>query len=349
MKPHPIRVLTIDDSAYMRKVITEMLQRDPRIQVVGTAWDGKDALEKTAELHPDVVTLDMYMPDMDGLGYIQEQMKRRPVPIVLVTAAGQDQEQVVAAMEIGAVDFVMKPTSRATEQIYSLADDLLEKVITAAEARAEMLIPTTTAPQPESLIEPSRPSSGAIQAIVMGISTGGPQALRVVLPGLPKDLPAPIAIVLHMPAGYTGPFAHRLNELSEIEVLEAVEGLEMQPGRAILAQAGKHMTFQREQNGIVSIHLSLQPDHYIHRPSVDVLFQSAAEVYGEHTLGVVMTGMGDDGTLGAAWIKTQGGLIFTEAEESCVVYGMPRSVVEAGLSDRIVQLKELSRQIQETL
>jgi two-component system chemotaxis response regulator CheB len=276
-------------------------------------------------------------------------MKRRPVPIVLVTAAGQDQEQVVEAMENGAIDFVMKPTHRATEQIYSLADDLPEKVITAAGARVNMLVPREAVLPPEALMVPARPPTGKIQAVVIGISTGGPQALRNILPCFSKDLPVPIAIVLHMPVGYTGPFAHRLNEICEIEVLEAEEGLEMKPGRAILAQAGRHMTFRREQNGLVSVHLSLHPDQHIHRPAVDVLFQSAAEVYGEHTLGIVMTGMGDDGTLGAAWIKAQGGLIFTEAEESCVVYGMPRSVVEAGLSDKIVRLMELPKQIQEIL
>jgi two-component system, chemotaxis family, protein-glutamate methylesterase/glutaminase len=202
--------------------------------------------------------------------------------------------------------------------------------------------------KPAQLPAPARPRA-RVDAIVIGISTGGPQALRALMPQLPADFPVPIAIVLHMPVGFTALYAEKLNEISPIAVKEAAEGEEMRPGLVLLAQAGKHLVFKRNPDGRVTTQLVRQPVELLHRPSVDVLFRSAAEVYGDRVLGVVMTGMGNDGKEGAAWIKAQGGSVITEAEQSCVIYGMPRSVVDAGFSDAAVPLNQMAQSIMQRI
>jgi two-component system, chemotaxis family, protein-glutamate methylesterase/glutaminase len=343
----PLRVLVVDDSAYVRKVIREIINRNVFLEVVGTARDGRDALERVNDLNPDVVTLDLYMPEMDGVAFLKEQMARKPIPVVICSVADADGEHVMAAMEAGAIEFVQKPTSLAIEKVYEIDNDLIEKVLLAGSIPSQR-IPVRPPEIDHPVSTPKRRDSD-IQAIVIGISTGGPQALRYLLPLFPADFPVPIAIVLHMPTGYTGPYAARLNELCPLEVLEASEGLEMLPGRVILAQAGKHLLLQKHSNNVVSVHLSTEPSNALHRPSVDRLFQSAAEVYGSGTLGIVMTGMGSDGTEGAAWIQAQGGKVITESESSCVVYGMPQSVVEAGLSDQSVPLGRMAETIMELI
>ena len=338
-----VRVLVVDDSAFARKVIREMLSRSPYVDVVGTARDGAEALEMVEQLKPDVVTCDLVMPRMDGAVFVREQMRRRPVPVLIVSIAEQDAEQALAALEAGAVDFVQKPTALASDDLLRIREDLIEKVKAAAAAPLASLIPE---PQPQiQLPEPARSHPARIAAVVIGISTGGPQALRALLPQFPADFPVPIAMVLHMPVGFTALYAAKLDELSMLTVREAQEGDEMRPGLALLAQAGRHLVLRRNEAGNVTAHLARQPIDSLHRPSVDVLFQSAAEVYGDRTLAVVMTGMGSDGRQGAAWIKAQGGMVLTEHEQSCVIYGMPRSVVEAGLSDAAVPLDRLAQTI----
>lgn len=344
----PVRVLVVDDSAYLRKVMSEMLNRSTSIQVVGTASSGADALEKAAELQPDVITLDLFMPGLSGVNFLKEQMARKAIPVVICSIATQGGEEVVAAIEAGAIEFVRKPTALFSEQIYQIADDLIQKVLTAAHIPVGKLTAVSNLSAPH-LVLPEHSAASRIDAVVIGISTGGPQALRYLLPQLPGDFPAAIAIVLHMPVGYTGPFAQKLNEISEIEVLEAENGLEMKPGRTILARAGYHLTLDSSMAGNCRVRLDLSPENTLHRPSADVLFRSAAETYGMRTLGAVMTGMGNDGTAGAAWIKAQGGLVLAEAEESCVVYGMPRSVVESGLADHVVPLSRFAQTLMEVV
>lgn len=342
----PIKVLVTDDSAYIRKVITEMLSSDSRIQVVGTARNGLDALEKVVELEPDVVTLDLIMPELDGVGFLREQMKRKRLPVIVVSIASENGALVVSALEAGALDFVQKPTALASERVFEIQKDLIQKVITAASVEP-MKLPVGIA-IPEGAL-PTKKVTPVVDAVVMGISTGGPQALTRLIPRLPADFPVPMAIVLHMPVGYTTLFAARLNEISSLEVIEASEGDEMLPGRVLLAPAGRHLSFLRLHDHRVISHLDLRPLDTLHRPSVDVLFQSAAEVYGGRLLGVVMTGMGNDGTAGSAWIKAQGGTILAEADESCVVFGMPRSVIEAGLADEVVPLDRMAEAILERI
>ncbi|GAB4520507.1 MAG: chemotaxis response regulator protein-glutamate methylesterase [Anaerolineales bacterium] len=346
-----VRVLVVDDSSYIRKVVSQMLSRHPAIQVVGTARNGRDALVKVSELSPDVVTLDLLMPELDGLGFLKEQMARRPLPVVIVSIASEGGQMAISAMELGALEFVQKPTALALSSVFDIERDLTEKVLTAASVAHERLpvMRDHGAPAAAVLPLPVRGASGRVDAVVIGLSTGGPQALRHLLAQLPGDFPVPLAVVVHMPPGYTAAFAERLNQRSALEVLEAHEGLPMRPGRVLLAPGGLHLTLQRQPDDMVTVHLNSYPLDKPHRPSVDVLFQSAAEVYGDRILGVVMTGMGSDGRDGAAWIKAQGGIIFTEAEPSCVVYGMPRSVVEANLSDREVLLENMAAALLETV
>jgi two-component system chemotaxis response regulator CheB len=338
----PIRVVVVDDSAYVRKVMKEMLSRSPALEVVGTARDGNDAMEVIERLNPDVVTCDMIMPGSDGVEFIRRQMALRPVPIVIVSIASESSEQVLNGLDAGAVDFVQKPTALATEKMLDIAEDVVAKVRAAAGAPvSRLLVPVLAAAgraAPRTFIN-------RYDILVIGVSTGGPQGLKTIIPRLPADFPIPVALVLHMPVGYTEAYAKRLDEMSALTVVEAREGDEVRPGVVFLAPAGRHLSFRRDASGTVRIWLDVRPLDAPHRPSVDVLFESAAEVYGERVLGVVMTGMGDDGRAGAAWIKARNGSVLTEAEESCIVYGMPRSVVEAGLSDESVPLDRLAAAI----
>ena len=349
-----LKVLVVDDSAYVRKVVKQMLSRSPFLEVVGTARDGLEALELVQQLEPDVVTCDLIMPELDGVGFVREQMRRRPLPIIIMSIASETGEAALTALDAGAVDFVQKPTALATEKIFEVSDELIQKVKAAAEipmARVKVAQPSsaTAAAAPPQAPDTPVTRKELADVVVIGISTGGPQGLKQLIPQLPADFPAPVAMVMHMPVGYTEMYARKLDELSPLEVREAREGDVLRAGSALLAPAGRHLTFRRLADGAVVAHLDSKPFGTPHRPSVDVLFQSAAEVYGQRVLGVVMTGMGSDGRAGAAWIKAQGGLIYTESEETCVVYGMPGSVVEAGLSDMSVPLDRMALAIREAV
>ncbi len=341
-----IRVLIVDDSAFVRKVVKEMLSRSPFIEVVGTARDGLEALEKVEELHPDVVTLDLIMPRLDGVGFLLEQMARRPLPVVVVSIASESGEKALQALDAGAVDFVQKPTALATEKVFEISEELLRKVKMAAGVPIKKLIQPFTSPLSETAVPMTR---GRVDAVFIGISTGGPHALKFMIPQFPKDFPVPIAVVLHMPVGYTELFARQLNEVSFLKVKEAQEGDVFSPGTVLIAAAGRHLILNKSASGTVVAHLSARPFDTVHRPSVDVLFDSAAAVFGGRSLGVVMTGMGSDGLKGARAIKEKGGRILTESEETCVVYGMPRSVVEAGFSDYQVPLNRMAKTIRDAV
>jgi two-component system chemotaxis response regulator CheB len=330
-----VRVLIVDDSAYVRKVIRQMLSRSPFIEIVGIARDGREGLELAAKLKPDVITCDLIMPELDGVGFIREQMSRHPIPIVVVSVASESGELVLAALDAGAVDFVQKPTALASDRLFEIGDELVAKVKVAARAHPAV----SRTPAPPVL---HRAAARAVDIVVIGISTGGPQALKRMIPKLPSGLAVPVAVVLHMPVGYTELYARKLNEQSAVTVLEAQGGEVLTPGHVYLAPAGRHLTLRRNGGGQVTTHLDVRPLDTPHKPSVDSLFHSAADVYGSRVLGIVMTGMGSDGREGSAWIKAKGGTILTESEASCVVYGMPRSIVEAGLSDGEVALEQMA-------
>jgi two-component system chemotaxis response regulator CheB len=338
-----VRVLIVDDSAYVRKVIRQMLSRSPFLEVVGAARNGREALELVDEVKPDVITCDLIMPDLDGVGFIKEQMRRRPIPIVVVSVASESGELVLGALDAGAVDFVQKPTALATDRVLEIADELIEKVKAASKARPASIRPVLP------LATKRAGGARAVDIVVIGISTGGPQALKMLIPRFPAALAVPIAIVLHMPVGYTELYARKLNEQSALTVLEAQGGEEVSAGHVYIAPAGRHLTLRRNATGQVLTFLDVRPLDAPYRPSVDTLFQSAADAYGARVLGVVMTGMGSDGREGAAWIKAKGGMVLTESEASCVVYGMPRSIVEAGLSDGEVLLDRMADAVLERL
>ena len=349
----PIRVLVVDDSAFVRKVVTEMLNRSDAVEVVGFARDGEEALELVERLQPDVITLDLVMPRMNGVEFLRAQNRRRRIPVVVCSIAHQSGEMALEAFEAGAFEFVQKPTALATDRVYEIAAELVAKVRAAADAALarEASPPVVTAAAAEA--KPALARGGGFaerrcDVVVLGISTGGPQALRQLIPELPADFPVPVVMVLHMPVGYTEMYAQRLDALAVLNVREAHEGDEVRAGSVLLAPAGKHLTFMRDR-GVVRAHLDDRPTGSQHRPSVDVLFQSAAETFGARVLGVVMTGMGSDGLLGAGHIKARGGRVVTEAESSCVVYGMPRVVAEASLSDRSATLDGMAGAIMEMI
>ena len=340
-----VRVLIVDDSAFVRKVVRQMLSRSPFLEVVGAAHDGEEALELVEQLRPDVVTLDLNMPRLSGIEFLRRQMARRPVPMVVLSIASENGELALQALEAGAVDIIRKPTALASERVLEVGEDLIAKVKAAASARARAPAAVSAAPPPLAVM----PRARRADIVVIGVSTGGPQALKQLIPQFPSDFPVPVAMVLHMPVGYTELFARSLGEASRLAVAEARDGDLLRPGLVLLAPAGYHLTLTRRQDGAVITRLGLRPLDTIHRPAVDVLFRSAAEVYGDRVLAAVLTGMGADGTQGAGWVKAQGGRVLTEAEETCVVYGMPRSVVEAGLSDAVVALPDMARAIIEAL
>ena len=344
-----VRVVIIDDSAYVRKVFKQMLLRSPFIDVVGTARDGAEGLEVVEELNPDVVTCDLNMPTMDGVEFVRQQMARQPMPIIISSIASKSGEQVLSALDAGAIDFVHKPTALATDKLLSIGDELLEKVKAAAQSplknRPVVIASQEYQPGPARW---TRLEAANVELVVIGASTGGPQALKRVVARLPRACPVPIAIVLHMPVGYTDLYARKLDELAELDVSEARGGEPVVAGRVYVAPAGRHLTFRREGAEVLT-QLDLRPLDTLHRPSVDVMFQSAAEIYGGAVLGVVLTGMGSDGREGAAWIKAKGGQILTESEDSCIVYGMPRAVAEAGLSDGTAPIDLMAQAIMDRL
>ena len=341
-----LRVLVVDDSAYVRKVIRQILSRSSLIEVVGIATDGEEALEKVRELRPDVVTLDLMMPGLDGLGFLERQMAAQPLPVVVVSTASGQHESVLKALEAGAVDFVHKPSALANEKLLEMGEELIAKLIMAADVRPKRFQPATLRKTKGVSSELPR-GAGSVDAIVIGISTGGPQALKYLIPQIPEGFLVPIAVVLHIPAGFTEMYAARLDELSELKVTEAREGEPLRPGLVLIAPGGRHLRFRRNADGTVVARVNADPFEVLHVPSVDVLFESAAEIFQDRVLGIVMTGMGSDGRNGAARIKAQGGRIYTESEETCVVYGMPAAVVEAGLSDRSIPLDRLAEAILE--
>jgi two-component system, chemotaxis family, protein-glutamate methylesterase/glutaminase len=333
----PIRVLVVDDSAFARKVLREALSQSPLLEVVGIARDGLEALERIAELKPDVVTLDLVMPNLDGLGVLRALPPVGAPRVVIVSISDTESALGVEALQSGAVDLVHKPTALATERLYELSGELVAKVIAAAAARPRQLAQAST------LI---RPASGAhtVRLVVVGTSTGGPAALSRLLSALPRDFPAAVAVALHIPAGYTEALARRLDDTCAVRVFEASEGAELAPGSVAIARGGLHLRITGSP-GAIRTSVGSNPLTAPFCPSVDILFESAAAVLGPAVLGVVLTGMGNDGAAGATTIRRAGGRVLTEAESSSVVYGMPRAVVEAGQSDGEAPIEQMAEEI----
>ena len=333
------RVLVVDDSAFARKVMREVLAQDPDLEVVGIARDGLEALEKIAELRPDVVTLDLVMPNLDGLGVLQALPEHGAPRVVVVSVSDAQSELGLAALEAGAVDLVHKPTALATDRLYQVGVELRRKVRAAAAAVARP--PLADARPDAKVVSPARATT---RLLVIGASTGGPPALTRLMAALPADLPCAVAIALHLPFEYTEPFARRLDVVSPLRVSEAEDGAHLLPGTVVVARGGIHLKI-RAAGELLTAELDSEPLTASHRPSVDVLFTSAAQAAGPVTLGVVLTGMGDDGLAGARVLRAAGGRVLTEAESSCVVYGMPRAVKQAGQSDGEAPIERMAAAI----
>lgn len=358
-----IRVLVTDDSAFMRKVISDILQADPEIEVIDRARNGLECLEKARQLNPDVITLDIEMPVMNGLEALEQVMKHQPVPVVMLSSLTREgADATIRALELGAFDFVTKPSGAISLDIHKVGDRLVERVKAASLAQKAIKRASTT--EPHTVLPPSAavraatppamtspPNLEAVprksgvntgKLVVLGTSTGGPKALQTVLTALPADLPAPIAIVQHMPAGFTKSLAQRLDSLCAIRVTEVTDGEWLEAGTAYIAPGGYHFEVQ-QVNGRLQARLHQQEPRGGHRPSVDVLFESVSRLTKVDKWAIIMTGMGNDGTKGLKQMKDAGIVTsIVEDESTCVVYGMPRTAIQAGLADHVVPLNAIA-------
>ena len=336
-----VRVLVIDDSALMRKLIPGILSRDPEIEIVGTAMDGNFGLKKIEELRPDVVTLDLEMPRMDGMETLRQIMRNYRLPVVVVSAHTLNGAAATFhALSLGAFDFVPKPFDAAQAKLEGIAEQLISKVKVAARSG----VPSTSAMLPENfrVKKPAqRPHAAPHKVVAIGISTGGPNALQYLLAQLPGDFAGALLIVQHMPEGFTEMFARRLNECCAIEVKEAKSGDLLLAGRALVCPGNRHMRVRQMPLGKVAV---LGDDEKVngHRPSADVLFESVAHEFGPKAIGLLMTGMGEDGAEALGLIKSAGGLTVVQDEVSCVVFGMPKAAIERGHAMRVVSLDALA-------
>ncbi len=345
-----IRVLIVDDSAFMRNAIANMLSADPEITIVGKAKDGVEAIEMNEKLNPDVITMDVEMPRMDGISALKHIMNTKPVPVIMVSSLTLEGAKVtIDALEIGAVDFIPKNLSDLSINIVKIKDVLIQKIKQIGKKGLVKKKQPSIISQPkqsETYKIPQRTTGERrISLVAIGTSTGGPKALQEILPKLPKDFPVPIVIAQHMPPNFTGPFAQRLNELSKISVKEASDGDLIENGVAYLAPGYGHMRLKRQKGIEVVASISPDREEFIYRPSVDALMMSVAELFPGRALGVILTGMGNDGCKGLIALKRTGGRVFAQNEETCVIYGMPKAVVDAGIADKVLPLEEIAGEI----
>lgn len=341
-----IRVLVVDDSALMRKLIPQVLLREPSIEVVGTAADGAIGLKKLEELRPHVVTLDLEMPRMDGIEMLRQITRKHRLPVIIVISHSERSAAItLKALSLGAFDFVTKPQEAASGHLEQIAAELALKIKVAGSTGAPKMIITVPGSKRKEPRPFSTHSRWPSRVVALGVSTGGPNALQYLLAQIPEDFPACFLVVQHMPEGFTEMFAQRLNESSAIEVKEAQSGDLLLAGRALVCPGNRHMKVRRMEHGDIAV-LVDQPRVNGHRPSVDVLFQSVAQEFGQKAIGVLMTGMGDDGAAGMGAIQSAGGFTIAQSPETCVVDSMPRSAIQRGFATRVVSLASLADALQ---
>ena len=351
-----IRVLVVDDSAFMRKVIGDILAEDPRFEVVARVRDGEEALQRCGELRPDVVTMDVEMPRKNGLEALREIMRLYPTPVVMVSSLTREgADTTFQALASGAVDFVTKPSGTISLDMKKVEDELRQKVWVASTVDLRHVSPRGKVPPREvpreekpvshpplasmpPTVSERRPHRAELALIAS--STGGPRALQEVIPALPGNFPVPLLVVQHMPQGFTTSFAQRLNEMSALEVVEGADGLKPRKGMAVIAPGGYHMVVEK-WGGELVCRLSDAPPLRSVKPAADMLFLSVADVVGGSAVAAILTGMGRDGTDGAKAIRDKGGIILAESPETCVVYGMPRAAVEAGIVEEVLPLASI--------
>ncbi len=338
-----IRVLVVDDSAFMRRVIGEAVASQPDMELVGVANTGLDALLKVEQLQPHVVTLDVEMPEMDGLTALRHLMARYPRPVVMVSSATQEgASTTIRALTIGAVDFVAKPSGAISLDFHRVREELLHKIRIAASARVPQRMTAAPGLASRDAVAPApRRATPFERLVVIGCSTGGPRALGVLVPALPRDGKTAYLIVQHMPAGFTSSLAERLDSSSLLDVSEAQHGDRLAADSVLVAPGDHHLRFSAA--GFVE--LDETPRVHGVRPSVDVSLESVATHFGNRAIVVVLTGMGTDGATGALAVHQRGGYVLAEDESTCVVWGMPRAVVERGAADRVVPLDAMAEAI----
>lgn len=341
---HKTRVLVVDDSGFVRSIVSRRITSDPDIEVIDVASNGIEALKKVKNLKPDVVTLDVVMPEMDGLTALQHIMAECPVPVIMLSAlTGEGTETAIRALELGAVDFYLKSSALNPLMSDNITDSLINKIKIASKTRLhDQILQAQKQKIPSRKLNDTRyKRNGHDRVLVIGTSTGGPRALMQLVPLIPANLPAPILIVQHMPPVFTKSLAERMNEASQIEVKEAQSGDELIKGQALVAPGDYHMTVT-EHN---CVSLNQEPAEQGVRPAVNVTMRSVAARYGASSLGIVLTGMGADGTEGARHIKAAGGKVIVEDQSTCAIYGMPKSIVDSGYADKIIPLHNIASEI----
>jgi len=342
-----IKVLVVDDSAFMRKVISDLLEEDPRIKVIDRARNGKEAVEKVVKLQPDVVTLDVEMPEMDGLAALKEIMRLKPTPVIMVSSITRKGAEItIKALTLGAVDFVTKPSGTISLDMQVVAQELREKVIAAASVAVDKLAGIVSLPIAEVRKLPLV-RKGQVELVAIAASTGGPRAIQSILEKIETTSMVPIVIVQHMPKGFTKSFAERLNEVSKLDVVEGYDNLPLKPNLAVVAPGGSHLIVEYNKMRQLVCRLSDMPPLHSVKPAADLLFLSVADTVGGASLGVILTGMGRDGAEGAKAIRQKGGYVIAESSETCVIYGMPKAAVESGSVDEVLPLYEIPKRLEE--
>ncbi len=342
-----IRIVVIDDSAYNRRTITKMLEGVPDVEVVGYAVDGEEGIRKIIDLKPDMATLDLEMPKMDGFTLLRIIMNVFPIPIIVISSKSED-KGVFKALELGAVDFIVKPTGKISDELLKIRKDLQEKVRNVFTLNmawiAHTVAETPLKAKHGDIPQPPAFAKSKVDIVAVGSSTGGPPALQSIFSAFTEKPPFSVVVAQHMPAGFTKAFAERLNRSTALEVKEAKDGDKVLPGRALIAPGGQNMVFQAINGEIFARMLDPLPhDRYI--PSVDAMFGSLAEICGPKLLAVVLTGMGNDGSRGVKAVKSAGGQVLAESEESSVVFGMPREAIATGLVDKVASIDRMAREI----
>lgn len=343
-----IRVMVVDDSAYNRQTIKTMLQTDPLVEVVGVASDGVDAIAKTLRLKPDIITLDFEMPEMDGFSFLRWLIHERPTPVIMVSSYS-NKNMAIKALEFGAVDFIQKPTRRASGMLRNIEKDLLSKVHAAMNTNMDLLAKNMKLLSDVSEEAEVEEFASPYDIIAIGSSTGGPAALQIILTHIPREIPASIVISQHMPKGFTAPLAKRLNSIAWINIVEASDGDELRQGTALICPGGSHMEVQSTKKGRkwVKIVEASDDDKYV--PSVDALMSSVAKAYSERSLGIMLTGMGNDGSEGMLEMKAQGSHTVAESEETAIVFGMPNEAIKIKAVNTILPVDRIAEHIRAKL
>ena len=345
-----IKVAIVDDSAFMRKAIEKMLENESDIDIVATGRNGLEAVDIAKKYHPDIMTLDIEMPQMNGLDALRKIMKEAPTNVIMVSSLTMEgAEETLEALNLGAVDFIPKNLSFVSLDIIKIKDDLLRKIRTFARNKAHRVghsptVSTATVKEKKAVerINHKKPAK-SIDIVTIGVSTGGPPALQKVIPNLPANLPVPVLVVQHMPASFTGPLAKRLDGLSKVTVKEAKDGDRLEKGVVYIAHGGEHMLLKSKM--VIATTSDAMGKRHV--PSVDIMDKSVAEYYGANMLGVILTGMGNDGLEGLKYAKSRGAYVIAQNEQTCVVYGMPKAVVDAGIADDILPITKIAWRISE--